>query len=465
MELLNMIRSIEDYQGLMDMVKDTQIQVKESSNDNRVLLSTHFTHNTSHLLDIERECRSVVIDRSTLDVIAYGQPALLYNDQIAIAESEINRHKRIITECIEGTLLVMYQYNGEWLVSTRRCLDASESYWRSKRSHLEMMKDCVDWASFCDLHDPTKVYLYVLVHHENKQLIDYSDRFGKNYTKLMLVLTRDRTTQRAVYRHDIDGTVRPLSQFYLRDVEIGNIIVPQYYDTYSILDDFNKGEESIDHVSKIKNVGILVTLFDSDNKETLVALQTAAYKLYVETTGLLHPPGSQELYIALYQRNQMDYYFNRFSAETYHTTPDGASYQIKGLVDCMFKVLTSELLYLFKVLWDIRSGSQRDENKEIYYSLGQEYKRVFYHLRGIYYSRRLKENTNEKYITIKTVYDLLKGYDAKGLIRLVEDRRRLLQSDSAFTRKLKQYHRNEFMEKPIKFYVYSETFMLSGKTS
>ena len=70
----------------------------------------------------------------------------------------------------------MFYHNNKWNISTTSVLDAEQCYWISDKSILQLMKDCLvneNWESFCSKHEPEKIYLYTLIHHENIHLIDY----------------------------------------------------------------------------------------------------------------------------------------------------------------------------------------------------------------------------------------------------------------------------------------------------
>ena len=108
------------------------------------------------------------------------------------------------------------------------------------------------------------------------------------------------------------------------------------------------------------------------------------------------------------------------------------SYDTIGIIDSVFKVCTSELYELFKILWDIKTGKQLDT--EIYKILPKEYKTILYNIRGIYFKKKFdfkssnsslsslddqkvddskyKNKTNYKFITkdlqIKDIYQYLK---------------------------------------------------------
>ena len=194
----------------------------------------------------------------------------------------------------------------------------------------------------------------------------------------------------------------------------------------------------------------------------MVFLHTYGYRLYLETSNLNVRPCGGEHYLGLYQRNMIDVYLSKFKNETYYVGKDGTQYQIKGLIDSIFKVLTSEILFIFKTLWDIKYGSQREDYKDIYTILPVEYKKVFYILRGIYFSKKVTSVAN-KHITIKTVYEMLKKMEPTSLVNLLRERRNILQLHEKFKRLhtlLKEYSKSDFMDKTVQVIDHASDFIL-----
>jgi len=295
------------------------------------------------------------------------------------------------------------------------------------------------------------VYSYVLVHHENRNIIDYTSRFGKNYRLLFLLLSTDRTDGfRPTYVHTEDRSPVPLvGNHYLSDP--GNDVhITECYPDFGILDELNQQEDHSLSVSDLRNEGVIVTVLNP-TRPTYVKLQTHTFRLCSENMIGDFLPGSAEFYITLYQKNSLDIFMNKLRNETYYVTKNGATFQIKGLIDSMFKVLTSEILHLFKLLWDIKYGWQRDENKAVYQSLPQEYKKMFYHLRGIYFNKKIQPMTIDRFVTVKTVYDMLKTCPASTITELVRERTTFLSDPSKkISKMLHEYHQNEFMTKLLK---------------
>lgn len=106
--------------------------------------------------------------------------------------NQLNNEK--IYEYFEGTTINIF-YNdtkNKWIYSTNRCLDMTLSLFASNKSHYEMFINTIYDKSLLEKYLNIKYnYTFILIHHENKYYIDYSNRFEKNYKKLLFLYCKD----------------------------------------------------------------------------------------------------------------------------------------------------------------------------------------------------------------------------------------------------------------------------------
>jgi hypothetical protein len=163
-------------------------------NENNLLLLYHKFDQPSNT-DLEKECRSLVLNTNDLSVISYTCDNILCNNDALPFITETND----VYKCYEGSLLSLFNHNSKWFLSTRRCLDSKESIWKTK-SHYDMFmevlnKENITFEEFTNNLNINNNYYFVLIHHENQNIINYSSIFGENYTKLCLAFIRDKITQ------------------------------------------------------------------------------------------------------------------------------------------------------------------------------------------------------------------------------------------------------------------------------
>lgn len=117
---------------------------------------------------------------------------------------------------VEGTMFHVYHHNYKWYFSTTTCPNINSSrYFHPTKTHGEMLDEVLlhlfpDMKMEMDLEkgiagmsqmlrarftahlDTSKSYMFILIHHENKHLMDYTSLFGNDYKQLLHISTRHR---------------------------------------------------------------------------------------------------------------------------------------------------------------------------------------------------------------------------------------------------------------------------------
>lgn len=386
--------------------------------------------------ELERECRSLVIEKATGRIVSYScETPRLNNEGMEYLISHPTE-TRIINPCYEGTYLSVFCHNTKWYVSTRRCLDSQESFFKTKegKSHYSMFEEVLQNAGYSSFYDfttrldQTKSYYFVLLHHENKHLIDYTETFGENYTKVCLTTVRDSNmVELDIYADRVD--------FASYD-EHSNIFVPSKLDS---VDEFAKNNKSVQYHKVPNSEGIVVRVWDSSmNKYHLIKLQSINYQFMSvvgsHNSGTMSEENIYKGFIYLYQHGKLLDYFDQNDSTRKITNPLNVSesYDTVGVVDSAFKVCTSELFELFKHLWDIKTGKHR--NKALYDILPKEYRDVMYAIRGLYFKKKSGlQNFNRDTITpsdvktthlkISDIYNYLKSLSTETFVAFLRMRK------------------------------------------
>ena len=146
-------------------------------------------------------------------------------------------------------------------------------------------------------------------------------------------------------------------------------------------------------------------------------------------------------FIELYQNDMLKRHLEYFPGNSkFNIQLDGEVNEVFdtiGVVDAAFKVKTSELFELFRSLYNLKDCSHK--NEELYNMLPNEYTVALYKIRGIYYKKKesyIKSKQNETSsdsshntntgLRIFDIYNMLKAYDTKDLLKLFRARKILL---------------------------------------
>ena len=191
--------------------------------------------------------KNIFVDKNNNEIITYTYNSIETEEKDSIQVSS----NILVKEFIEGTVVSIFFYK-KWRVCTSSFLDASECYWKSSKSILELVQECVDdWESFLSSLDKTFLYMYTLVHHDNIHLIDYTYRYGEKYKILDLFMKRNLESQQSEMIH--------------------NELI-----TLSNLDKWNEEDKILKRSSLLKHAGLIV--FEQE-QNVLSKILTDAYKM------------------------------------------------------------------------------------------------------------------------------------------------------------------------------------------
>jgi len=197
------------HEILKNHLKHHNIMMKDYADYNIILIYTNY--NIIKPTNLQRECRSIIIDRNTFNIIAYTCEIPIVNkDGFAFLHNIYNNNysnididkNNIITSCYEGTLCAIFHYNNKWYLSTRKNVVSSDILAMIPSNNLIpqfiMFNEIINLLGyttldeFCFTFNKNYSYYYIILHHKNKNLIDYSQIFGNNYMKLCLIIIRDQ---------------------------------------------------------------------------------------------------------------------------------------------------------------------------------------------------------------------------------------------------------------------------------
>lgn len=400
-----------------NILKLNHIHYKENEANDLVILFNNY--NDLFHSKINQVLRSVVISKKNNTIISYSCATPLENNDGVnyLLRNSLEDNKPIITECYEGTFLSLFNYENKWYLSTRKCLDAHDSNFKEK-SYFEMFENVLKLAQFNDFDDFTSKldqnlnYYFILLDSENINIVDYSYAFGENYHKLVFVYCRDKN-QKVIENYNVD---------FIGD----HIIKPKSFTDISYLDEYNeKNQWNI----PAKSEGLVVRY----PNETLIKLQGLDYQ-FAKSVG-----SDNNIYLGMlkmYQLDKLDKYINsnkeRFEKIT-NPLNTSESYLTIGIINSIFRTLTSELLDCYLTLYD-NNALPKDVN--FYQILPNEYKYFMFKIRGIHF----KKLNTKKNLSEKDIYYLIKKIDVEKIYSLL--RMRKLMFNLAF-----QYKFNDSIKK------------------
>ena len=166
------------------------------SNNNLILLhNTYKRKDVESYIDLYNECRSVILDFSSPNVILFKASS---TPETLKFEDAIDKYDDTL-ECniaYDSTLVYAY-YCNNWIFSTNTCTNIDYSKFNHPtKKYGEMFNEAlpVSREEFIQNLDINIVYTFGIIHYENKKYIDYTNEFGENYKKIMLLDTKEKYT-------------------------------------------------------------------------------------------------------------------------------------------------------------------------------------------------------------------------------------------------------------------------------
>jgi len=283
-----------------------------------LLHNTYIRNNVDNFKELYEQCRSIVLDFSLNCnhniVVTYANSIperINYNNYITTLYSEEDK----VYEAYDGTIITVYNYKDEWYFGTSSCPDANSSkFSHPTKRHGNMFDEILFKyfkqhiiaevgeqaaaaltteelssklrALFVQHLDPGMAYEFIIVHHENKHIIDYTGLLGDNYMEMFHINTKHRSS---LVENDIMSSIIPSL------LEIGvKYPLP-----------FNNIQEAYAHINSNNfSYGLIVKKIIPD-KVKLYKISTDAIN-YREETDPCHPNVWMNI-LSVYMKNKTEY--------------------------------------------------------------------------------------------------------------------------------------------------------------
>lgn len=283
----------------------------------------------------------------------------------------------------EGTYLLVYNCDGKWYISTRRCIDAHDSRWNPQSpSHYEIAEKLIDFTKL----NPDYVYHYNLISYNNKFILDYTDIFGDKYTKLMLLMV---TNKDLTFNKEETLKLTTLSKY-----ENPSEFVNKYSDIKNAVNklDFNKGI-------------IYIIIYNGGNIFNINVQPDIYNKIYLEV-GKCHRYGiADKLIINMIYNKIINIDDSPYLKDKYKDIENDFIY---------YKMVFNIMSIFIRDFYFIRK-SPPNNIKEFYESIPTSYKVILYQIHHDIYINM------HKVVTYQNIYKYLMNVPIYQLTLLCED--------------------------------------------
>lgn len=376
--------------------------------------------------------KCIITEADTDKIIGTQFNKMITNDSVE-EFLNTNPHKTLrYKTSYEGTAVMVYNHKDEWIVSTRRCIAGSTSYWNPDKSYQDMFEECMKGKFTYEDLNKDYCYHFNIIHYMNRNNIDYTYKFGLEYKELELCMTTKKYTQEFV------------------DEKLNGVITNEYHD-FETLEDIKTKVTELDEINKetnmeefkkncgsfIKESGIVIEHVSNDGVFTVMKYFTKLYNYAYHHTpniyNMEHPKFDicNKIYL-----NSEDKELNELKDYLYK---DKNLYMgMMSIIDNNYKIIADTVKALYFVVIKMKKNfTSNEENKDRtkptkYDILPKSYKLLVFKLHGIYLEEVKK---NPKYrITEEFILSYLKKMEFMEFKQLLEDYEGLIQLMKNFNR-------------------------------
>jgi len=362
-------------------------------------------YDNKHKTQLEMSARSVILSKTTNNVICYTCPTPIYNMD-AVQYLWRNQDKpRETFVCYEGSLISVFNYNNKWHVASRKNIYNNSNSGGQYKMVLDVLsQDNLTIDDFTNKLDKKYSYHFVLIHHENDNIVNYVAQFGPEYKKLCFIFARDINTQK-----EVNVNTSFLSNNVFLPKKIADADAKEFVAELSNKNIINQPEHE----------GIIIKL-----NNNILKLQSSAYQFH---KAIGTEKNMYRGFLSLYQNNSLKNFLvneNIKFKKIVNPLNPTESFDTIGIIDALFKVITAELYHLFYTIWN---DNGEHLNKELYNKLPKEYKDILYYIKGIFYANKTKHIDNdESILKVKDVYNYIKTIDTHVFEKFIRCRKLML---------------------------------------
>lgn len=364
----------------------------------------------------ERCCRSLIIDKETLRMVATQFNTIVHNEEACGFLEKKPWDRVVVNESVEGTTILVFYWGGRWYVTTRRCLNASYSEWIHGLPYYDMFMEAIDGCFELDDLDVRYCYHFILVHHFNRNIVTFDEQ-QEDYKYVIHIMTT-KIGELVEVPYVIGHGVKTLKDHHFDSLD-------------ALLAEINRLNNADEKRKKVTTEGFVLKCYEGKPYKspfTILKIQTPLY----DTLRQIKPNHSNlyQSFLMLFASDML------WEFIPYFTSNKQEGLKIMNMIDTALYVMAKEVITLYKMTRELKSP-------DVYNEIPALYHKILYEIHGIYLERKaIKEeeagalfgNRFQKpksiCIRLQDVYEFLKMLDPHKLVRLFLARIKLKKLES-----------------------------------
>lgn len=224
MEFTNFLKinNLTSFEAIKNVLEADQfkLRVKESDLYPTLYLVCQ-SDESDNSIPLVRECNGIILEKETNKIVCYSFERC---EDLETINPKINLNEARFDIAIDGVLIRVFNYNGTWIISTKKCIDAKKARWLTKKSFHEMFEEVFPTEKIANM-DPNDCYSFILCHPDNNMVVKYET------PKIYHIATRNMMTLQE-YEKDIGIEQSPKQLVVNADVSILNQLMTEQQSNY-----------------------------------------------------------------------------------------------------------------------------------------------------------------------------------------------------------------------------------------
>lgn len=230
---LKLIELINNNPNWKELLSNSPYCIKMQEEDNFILLK-YDQINSDFSNEIVKECRGIILDKNTFKIVCF--PFIKFFNIGEPNADKIDWSSARVQEKIDGSIMKIWFYNGNWHLSTNGCINANNAELSFKTDKYKTFSDLF-WDIFdkdiLDRLNKDYTYMFELVSPYNRVVVEY-DKLD-----LYHIGTRNNVTGEEL---EVDIGIKKPNQYKLNNEEEvknatsklkldheGYVVVDRYY--------------------------------------------------------------------------------------------------------------------------------------------------------------------------------------------------------------------------------------------
>jgi len=162
--------NVSTFEDVRDLLATHNIKVKDEGD----LYLVYYKREAGNTLNpLQLASNGVIFQKETNKLVCNSYYKFLKENGDLNVSFKSNFGNLVFENCFEGTLIRMFHHNGQWRISTKKCIDANESKWQSDKSFYELFQEAMGNSIYTGYEYKTDcVYFFLLQHPENSVVFE-----------------------------------------------------------------------------------------------------------------------------------------------------------------------------------------------------------------------------------------------------------------------------------------------------